>query len=390
MRVAFLNSHPIQYHSHWFRALSTHPELDVEVLYCWKPDAAAQGRSGFGVAFEWDVPLFDGYKYRFLKNIAKTPSTDSFSGLDTPEIRSLIKSGAYDAVVTNGWHYKSGWQAMRACWSADVPVLVRSDSHLHTQRSAFARMAKEIPYRWFISRLDGCLPVGRWSAEYFLHYGASPGRVHIVPHVASGVFTHASSQRTERRALLRRQWGVEPDDVVFVFVGKQAEVKRPLDFVAALGAASKTTRHIAGVIVGDGPLRADCETLGKQSAAPLKFVGFMNQSKVVDVYLAGDVLVLPGAETWGLVVNEAMSCGMPAIVSDRVGCGPDLVEHGATGWIFPYGDVDALTGLLVACVRERASLDTIRSAAAQRVQSRSTDVGVTSMVTALQSTIGRV
>ena len=63
------------------------------------------------------------------------------------------------------------------------------------------------------------------------------------------------------------------------------------------------------------------------------------------VYAAGNIVMLPSygrGETWGLAINEAMNLGRPAIVSSHVGCGPDLVIQGKTGWIFPAGDVKAL------------------------------------------------
>src|SRR6266567_1078850 len=107
MRVAFLTSHPIQYHAKWFEALAQQPRLDLEVLYCHNATKEEQGNAGFGVPFTWDVPLFEGYNYRFLQNVSCQPSISAFSGLDTPEIGDLIRTGQYDAVVTNGWHYKS-------------------------------------------------------------------------------------------------------------------------------------------------------------------------------------------------------------------------------------------------------------------------------------------
>src|SRR4051812_38594143 len=99
IRVAFVNSHPIQYHAKWFRALTEQPALHIDVLYCHKPTPADQSDAGFGVPFEWDVPLFDGYSYRFLRNVARHPSIGTFSGLDTPELDTMIRRGDYDAVV---------------------------------------------------------------------------------------------------------------------------------------------------------------------------------------------------------------------------------------------------------------------------------------------------
>src|SRR5206468_2285855 len=95
--------------------------------------------------------------------------------------------------------------------------------------------------------------------------------------------------------------------------------------------------RVVGLMVGDGPLRDQCESLVEDTDVPIRFTGFLNQSEIVQAYLAADALVLPsdGEETWGLVVNEAMSCGRPCIVSDCVGCGPDLVAPGTTGFVFP-------------------------------------------------------
>ena len=56
-----------------------------------------------------------------------------------------------------------------------------------------------------------------------------------------------------------------------------------------------------------------------------------------------DVFVLPSVqEPWGLVINEVMNAARAVIVSDQVGCGPDLVRHGENGFIFKAGDVDDL------------------------------------------------
>jgi glycosyltransferase involved in cell wall biosynthesis len=109
-------------------------------------------------------------------------------------------------------------------------------------------------------------------------------------------------------------------------------------------------------VVGDGELRRPCEEAALRSSVPVCFAGFLNQGRMPDAYAAADCLVLPSdcGETWGLVVNEAMACGLPAIVSDQVGCGPDLIREGATGHVFRCGDVDDLSakmGAMAAAIR---------------------------------------
>ena len=207
MRVGFLTSHPIQYHAGWFRAMARDERFDIQVLYCHNPAPSEQANAGFGVPFTWDTPLLDGYDYRFLKNVAAHPSLAHFGGMDTPELRSLIQRDRYDAVVVNGWHYKSAWQGIRACWRAKVPVFVRSDSHLRTARHPVKRLLKAAPYRWFVPRLDGCLAVGQWSADYFLHYGARRDRVFVVPHAVDPAFADDATRLAPQRDAFRQRWG---------------------------------------------------------------------------------------------------------------------------------------------------------------------------------------
>ena len=107
-------------------------------------------------------------------------------------------------------------------------------------------------------------------------------------------------------------------------------------------------------IVGDGELRQAMEAYASTSeAGPVHFFGFQSRENLPKFYAAADVLVLPSSrETWGIVVNEALSMGLPVIVSDQVGAGSDLVSHGHNGFIFANGDVPGLA----ACIKDLMSL----------------------------------
>src|SRR5205823_11373578 len=166
-RLAILSTHPIQYHAPWFRGLAAHPDLDVHVYFCHNATPQEQARAGFGVEFDWDVDLLVGYPHSFLKNIAKPAGHGRFGGFDTPEIGKIIREKKYDAVLVNGWNYKSAWQAIWAAWQSGVKVMVRGDSHLHFDRSRSVKLTKRLAYRRFVPRFDACLAPGTWSREYF-------------------------------------------------------------------------------------------------------------------------------------------------------------------------------------------------------------------------------
>jgi glycosyltransferase involved in cell wall biosynthesis len=383
--LAIVSTHPIQYHAPWFRGLAAHPDVNIHVYYCHVATPEEQARAGFGVAFEWDVPLLEGYPYTFMRNVADPAGPDRFAGFDTPEIKNIILRGQYDAVLINGWHYKSAWQAILACWRSDVKAMVRGDSHLHTPRSLPVRLAKSLAYPRFIPRFDACLAVGQWSREYFLHYGASPERIFLVPHTVDIARMAAQSECSQTiHSELRKRWKLHEDSIVFVFVGKFTDAKRPMDFVRAVCEARKQKATVQGLMVGDGPLRNVCEDFARTHHVPMTFTGFLNQSEIMSAYAAADVLVLPSVgETWGMVVNEAMACKRPCIVSDRVGCGPDLIRAGETGVVFPQGEVDALVVSMIEFAKQPSRLAIMGAHARERVEKYSVQTAVEGVLQSL-------
>ena len=113
------------------------------------------------------------------------------------------------------------------------------------------------------------------------------------------------------------------------------------------------------VFAGEGhqreELQAEAAKRGLQQR--VKFLGFINQSQLPALYAAADVLVLPSSyDAFGVVVNEAMCCGCPVIVSDQVGAARDLVAPVRPEFVFPVGDTTALAKTLQAAFADREQL----------------------------------
>lgn len=268
--------------------------------------------------------------------------------------------------------------------------MVRGDSHLHTPRGIAKRAVKSLTYRRFIPHFDACLAAGQWSREYFLHYGARPERIFLVPHaIDSGRFRIEAESLEPRRSELRGEKDLDKNAIVFTFSGKFISKKRPLDFVSAIEQAVRRNPRIQGLMVGDGPLHASCENLVRDRKVPIRFTGFLNQSQITKAYVASDALVLPsdGGETWGLVVNEAMACARPCIVSDRVGCGPDLVIPQETGSIFPLGDVDALANSMLELAGNPQRMISMGLEAQSRLRNYSIETAVDGIIQSVAATV---
>jgi glycosyltransferase involved in cell wall biosynthesis len=241
LRVGLLATHPIQYYCPWYRALAA--LVDLEVFFSHRQSAEQQAAAGFGVKFDWDVPLLDGFKSTFLTNTAREPNVNTFWGCDTPEIGRIVRDRRFDAFVVHGWYTRSFWQAMMACWRTATPILVRGDSSLGTPRALWWRILKRPVFRAFISRFDGYLVVGERARAYLMYYGADASRCFDAPH---SVDNHFFASRAERdrihRENLRQQFGVPPDSVVFLFAGRFVERKRADLFVRAVAGAARHAR----------------------------------------------------------------------------------------------------------------------------------------------------
>ncbi len=342
VRIGYLVSHPIQYYAPLFRELARH--CDLTVFYAHRQTAAGQADAGFGVAFDWDVDLLSGYESRFLDNVARQPSTDRYFGCDTPGIAAEIERGRFDAFVVPGWALRTYWQAVQACRRLGVPVLVRGDSQLGSQRRRAVRLAKSVLFPWLLRRFDGFLYVGQRNRAYLEHYGVPADRLFFSPHcVDNDAFARASAEA--RAAAPPRRPG---DRRRLLFVGKLIGRKHPADLVRAAALVPGFPVEVA--FAGAGELEGPLRQIAVEAGVDATFLGFRNQSELPAAYAAADLLVLPsdGLETWGLVVNEGMACGVPAVVSDAVGCGPDLVDPGRTGAIFPLADVPGLAAAITS------------------------------------------
>jgi glycosyltransferase involved in cell wall biosynthesis len=125
---------------------------------------------------------------------------------------------------------------------------------------------------------------------------------------------------------------------VFLFVGQLLERKGVRVLLRAIDEVHDAQLWIAG----DGPLRAEVEAKAASSSRVV-YHGHLGQEELHHLYTYATALVLPSLyEVWGLVVNEALDHGIPAVVTDQVGAADDLIEDGLTGYCVRAGSVTEL------------------------------------------------
>ena len=384
-KIGILVTHPIQYYISLYRLIEKEKDIDLTVYYCYEQTAKGQSKAGFGCEFEWDIPLLEGYKYKFLKNISKYPSSDNFFGCNTPEIKEIIGFEKFDAFIIQGWYVLSYIQAFYACKKANIPVLIRGDSHLNTSRSSIKKLIKYPIYRFFIPKYDAYLYVGENSKDYYLHYGADERKMFFTPHaVDNDYFTENSNITIGDINEKKKKLHIPSDAKVFLFVGKLVDIKRPLDFLKAIKTASEENENVFGIIVGNGELMEECISFIKNNDLPVLMMGFVNQSKLPVVYSISDVIVMTSeSETWGLVVNEAMSSGLTAIVNENVGCSKDLIIKDKTGQIYRMGNTTELSGLMLKITGNNDLLNNMKVNAKKHIKKYSNSQSIKGIRNAL-------
>lgn len=362
IRLAYLVTHPIQYQAPLLRRVSADPDIDLSVYFQSDLSVRAYFDADFGRAIEWDVPLLEGYRSEFLPALGGRHRLSALRPFSYGIVRRLLTE-RYDFLWVHGYSRWFNWVAMAAAFLAGTRVLVRDDATpISRPRSAFKRILKrEILFRWLRWACHGFLATGSRNREFYLQNGISPARIFSVPNCVDNDYFRARAQAAAPdREALRASLGLEPGRPVILFAAKFRALKRTGDLIAAtrLLIETKACRQPPYLLlVGDGAEKADLERQALPIADSVKFAGFRNQSELPAFFDLCDVFVLPSEfETWGLAVNEAMSAGRAVIVSDRVGCAPDLVQDGVNGFRYPCGDIEALADRLGKVLQSRETI----------------------------------
>jgi glycosyltransferase involved in cell wall biosynthesis len=351
------------------RALVASGRIDLTVLFCSEFGLKAYHDKGFGKKIQWDVPLLDGYSSFFLRNWSLNPGLNSFWGLLNPGVIGRIAEGRYDAVLVHGWGRATNWIAMLAAIATGTPLLIRGEANLLNPVSRTKQLLKEIILRPLFARAAGFLSIGRHNTEFYRNYGVPENKIHLTPYAVDNQYWLSQGEAlVSKKSGLKQSLGFNHENPIVLFSGKLVAIKRPMDLLRAFEALPESLN--AGLVfLGDGELRADLEAYARErSVKNTRFVGFKNQTEMAPYYSMADVFVLPSSyEPWGLVVNEALCFGLPVIASDKVGATGDLVQEGVNGFVYPAGDVPALTARL----RELLSTSEDRRAAMRAASRRS-------------------
>lgn len=358
--IIFINSHPIQYFAPLYKYLNDEG-LRVSGWYCSDENIRGHYDRQFGRKVEWDVPLLEGYSYRFFRNRSPRPSLyNGFFGLFNPGLIAALVREPKSIVVVHGWAYLTHLLVIVTARMFGHTLCVRGESPLNQElmRSKANRTFKNLFLRSFLFLFpDYFLFIGQQNRKFYTHYGVNEKKLVFAPYAVDNErFQKAAAAYGKDRSALRSELGLPADSIIYLYSAKLIDKKRPMDLLKAY---SKTaTQNTCLVMVGDGELMPEAkEFVKKNDLRSVYFTGFINQSEISKYYAAADVFVLCSGvgETWGLSVNEAMNFGLPVVTTDVAGCSSDLVRENENGFVVPCGDIAALSDALKKAVTLRNS-----------------------------------
>jgi glycosyltransferase involved in cell wall biosynthesis len=313
-----------------FNALARRPEIDLKVIFLAKTDPSTRQWRIYADEIQFAYEIMPSWRTRLKKyNLL----------LNQKVIHSLRKANP-DAIVCGGYNYLASWQALRWAKQNDVPFLLWCESTANDKRAGH-RLVESLKKNFF-DKCDGCIVPGSAAGEYGRQMGVSPEHIFLAPNaVDNELFASRANEARGSAPWLRADLNLP--ERYFLFVGRLVKSKGVLELLEAYGSLNENLRSQVGlVLAGDGPLRPELERLAKSTCpGTVRFAGFVQRDDLAKYYGLADCLVFPThSDPWGLVVNEAMACGVPVICGQSAGCAADLVK--ANGRLIDSRSVEQL------------------------------------------------
>jgi glycosyltransferase involved in cell wall biosynthesis len=356
VRIAVLNSHPIQYFAPLYAYLNAAPDLDVTVLYLSNFSIRGGRDAGFARDVKWDLDLLAGYRSVFLGHAASIREPGGFWSLLAPQVWGELRSGRYDVLWLHGHNYAANIIALIAAKSVRIPILMRGDTHLWLSHGVIKSLLQWPMMRLLYSQCDRFLAIGSANAAFYRAMGVPAHKIFLVPYcVDNDRFITSANLSTDEKSTVRKRYNLPLDRPIVLYAAKFMPGKRAADLLGAVRRL-KTEGNLPFTVVmaGSGQLEQELRAFCTEHALDnVVFTGFVNQLDLPALYGASDIFVLPSEqEHWGLAVNEAMCASLPIVVSCEVGCVPDLVKDGINGYTPAAGDIDGLTRALRCLIED--------------------------------------
>lgn len=300
-------------------------------------------------------------------------------------LMKLAWSDSADLIILGGYDRPEVWLQMLVLLLRGKGFALFCDSTVYDNEQ---RLPKEIGKRVIFGLSKGFLSYGQRAVEYLNHYGIPKERIFIRRQAAALPPGYSPEAALKRRTEIASPAGAPR----YLYVGRISQEKSLDRLLRAFPHVLERHPRATLVLVGKGPLETQLKELATELGidSRVQFVGAKSDQALFDEYLTATCLVLPSySEPWGLVVNESLSYGCPAIVSHRCGCLPELIVEGQTGFVFDWSDPHDLAQKLIDAPEEFGEVSRIAQACLDRIASFTPELAAEGILNGALAIAGR-
>jgi len=320
-KVLYLTNLPTPYRVNFFNELGKFCELTVAYERRFASDRNEKWLSGKSSNF--CSVFLRGLNYK----------TESALCLD---ILKMIKNENYDHIIVGGYSTPTGMLTILYLKFMKIKFTLNSDGGIIKNDSRIKALVKKT----FISSAENWLSTGKVTNDYLAYYGANTEDIIEYPFTSlteTDLLKSICNDSVKKE--IRESLKIKEENVI-LFVGQLIH-RKGIDLL--LKAVPLLTKPVGVYIIGGKPPKEYIDLLHNLSLDNVYFLDFMEKEMLSRYYLASDIFVLPTREDiWGLVINEAMSYGLPIITTNKCVAGVELVEDSINGYIIESDNVNQL------------------------------------------------
>jgi glycosyltransferase involved in cell wall biosynthesis len=339
-----------------FNALARMERIDLHVIFLAETDPTQRQWAIHKDEIHFSYEVLPSWRRRF----------GPYHVLLNTEASLALRRARPQVMVCGGYNYLASWQSLWWARRHGVPFLLWVESTAEDRRNRHSLI--EFLKTKFMRGCDAFIVAGKSSREYVRSFGAGTDVIFVAPDAVDSRFFAAQAEAARRNDAARRRALGLPSRF-FLFAGRLVTEKGVFDLLQAYNALPSQLRTEIGLVfAGEGPARGELEHRAASfSPGVVQFTGFAQREELASYYGLAEIFVFPThTDPWGLVVNEAMACGLPIICSSAAGCAADLVEDGWNGRVVSPGEPD----VLASAMYELAQNGELRARMAEHSQER--------------------
>jgi glycosyltransferase involved in cell wall biosynthesis len=375
-RVVILTEIISPYRIPLFNALSCRDEVELQVIFLAETDPTLR---------QWRVYKDEiKFSYQVLPSFRKRMG--KYNLLLNRGLGAALDAARPNVILCGGYNYLASWQALHWARVHSVPFLLWSESNLQDLRRGYPLV--EFLKDEFLRRCSGFVVPGLSARAYLRAHKIKDEIIFAALNAVDNELFATAAAETRTNAAARRQELHLPSRY-FLFVGRLVREKGVFELLSAYAKLDEQLRREIGLVfAGDGASRKQLkEKAASISPGTIIFPGFAHREQLADYYALAEMLILPTyTDPWGLVVNEAMACGLPVIVSHAAGCAADLVRENWNGLLIPPRDVSSLATAMKHLAGQPAMLAMMGANSAQHISKYSAEEWPAGIIQAMAAT----